>query len=49
MSGHPLYLLAFMTFIVVGGLAVWNLISTHRRQKLGRNISGPGGPNDPLR
>ena len=49
MSDHPLYWLAFLTFIVVAGFAVWNLISTRRQQKHGGNVSGPGGPNDPLR
>jgi hypothetical protein len=49
MSRHPLYWLAFLTFIVVAGFAGWNLMSTRRRQKAGDNVSGLGGPNDPLR
>ena len=45
---HPLFWLAILTFILVLGFAVWSLISTRRRQKFGKNVSGVGGPNDPI-
>ena len=48
MSVHPVYLLAFATFILVIGFLVWNLLSVRRNQKTGGNTSGIGGPNDPL-
>jgi uncharacterized membrane protein len=46
--GHPLFLLAIATFVVVGIVAVWSLTSTLRQMKHGSNVSGIGGPNDPL-
>jgi hypothetical protein len=50
MSIHPVYLLLFVTLLLVAAFAVWNLLSTRRQQKYGTdNISGPGGKNDPLR
>ena len=48
MFDHPLLWLAIATFIVVIGFLVWNLISTRRQQKHGPNVSGLGGPNDPM-
>jgi hypothetical protein len=45
---HPLFLLAFATFILFAGFLVWNLISTKQSQKTGGNTSGFGGPNDPM-
>jgi hypothetical protein len=50
MSGHPLYLLAFATFIVVLGFLFYNYISNKASQKTGGRgtSSGLGGPNDPL-
>jgi hypothetical protein len=50
MSIHPVYLLLFVTLLLVAALAAWNLLATRRQQKHGTdNISGPGGKNDPLR
>jgi hypothetical protein len=50
MSIHPVYLLLFVTLLLVAAFAAWNLLSTRRQQKHGTdNISGPGGKNDPLR
>ncbi len=46
---HPVYVLAFLTLLIVAGLALWNLWSTKRQQQPGETTSGPGGPNDPLR
>ena len=46
MSGHPLYLLVFATFLLLIGFLVWSKISTKRSQK--GKTSGLGGPNDPL-
>ncbi len=47
---HPVYLLLFVTLLLVAAFAAWNLLSTRRQQKYGTdNISGPGGKNDPLR
>lgn len=48
MSDHPLYLLAFLTFILVLGFLGWNLLSVRRNQKTGGKTSGIGGPNDPM-
>jgi hypothetical protein len=48
MSGHPLYLLAFITFLLVIGFLGWNLLSVRRNQKTGGQTSGIGGPNDPM-
>jgi hypothetical protein len=45
---HPLYILAFATFLLVIGFGVWNWISTRRHQKTGGNVSGLGGPADPM-
>ena len=45
---HPVYLLAFATFLLVIGFLVWNLLSVRRNQKTGGKTSGLGGPNDPL-
>jgi hypothetical protein len=46
---HPVYLLAFLTLLIVAAVAVWSLWSTRRQQQPGPTTSGPGGPNDPLR
>jgi len=46
MSGHPLYLLAFLTFFLVLAFFGWSKISTKRSQQ--GKTSGLGGPNDPL-
>ncbi len=46
MSGHPLYLLVFVTFLLFLGFLVWSKISTKRSQQ-GKQ-SGIGGPNDPI-
>jgi hypothetical protein len=48
MPAHPLFLLAFATFIIIAGVGVWSLVSTKRNQKTGGNTSGLGGPNDPM-
>jgi hypothetical protein len=48
MSGHPLFLLAILTFILVVAFAAWSLASTRRRHKYGENVPGVGGQNDPL-
>ncbi len=48
MFAHPVYLLAFATFILVIGFAVWNYLSAKRSQETGGKTSGIGGPNDPL-
>ncbi len=45
---HPVYILAFVTFFLLAGFLVWNLISVRRNQKTGGKTSGLGGPNDPL-
>ena len=48
MSGHPLYLLAFVTFLLVIEFLGWNLLSVKRNQQTGGKASGIGGPNDPM-
>jgi hypothetical protein len=48
MSTHPLYLLVFVTFLLVLAFLVWNLVSVRRHQKTGGKTSGIGGPNDPM-
>jgi hypothetical protein len=45
---HPLFWLAAATLIIVVAIAVWSLVSTRRQQKYGKQVSGVGGPNDPL-
>ena len=49
MPSHPLFWLAGATFLIVIAAALWNLNSTRRRQKYGRNVKGMGGEHDPLR
>ena len=44
---HPIWLLAFATFVLVAGFLIWTRMSTSRH-KFGRNPEGIGGPNDPL-
>ena len=48
MLGHPLFWLAFVTFVLVIGFAVWNYLSVKRNQETGGKTDGIGGPNDPL-
>ncbi len=48
MPAHPLFLLAFATFVIIAAVALWSLASTKRSQKTGGNTSGLGGPNDPM-
>ncbi len=45
---HPLFLLAFATFLAVIAFGVWNWMSTRRHQQTGGNVPGVGGPSDPL-
>jgi hypothetical protein len=44
---HPLFLLAFATFLLLVGFLVWNILST-RRHSFRKDVSGPGGSSDPL-
>ena len=44
---HPVYLLAFGTFVLILAFLVWNRVSTGRH-RFGRNPQGAGGVNDPL-
>ena len=44
---HPLYLLAFATFVLIVGFLVWNYLSV-KRHKFNRDVPGPGGRSDPL-
>jgi hypothetical protein len=44
---HPLWLLAFATFVLVIGFLVWTRVSTGRH-RFGANPKGIGGINDPL-
>ncbi len=48
MWAHPVWLLAIVTLVLVGAVAVWSLASVKRQQKHGPNVSGIGGPNDPM-
>ncbi len=48
MFDHPLLWLALATFIALLVILFWNLRSTRRQQKHGPNVSGMGGPNDPM-
>ena len=48
MPSHPLFWLAGATFLILLAVLIWNLISTRRRQKYGKNVKGLGGDNDPL-
>lgn len=48
---HPVYILAFVTFILVIAFLVWNLLSVRQHQKTGgrgHETTGVGGPNDPM-
>jgi hypothetical protein len=45
---HPVYTLAFVTFLLVIGFLIWNLLSVRRNQKHGDGATGIGGPNDPM-
>jgi hypothetical protein len=44
---HPLFLLAFATFVLIVGFLAWSRLSTGRH-RFGRNPSGVGGPHDPI-
>jgi hypothetical protein len=44
---HPIWLLAFVTFVLVAGFLIWTRMSTSRH-RFGRNPAGIGGVNDPL-
>jgi hypothetical protein len=44
---HPLFLLAFATFVIVVGFLAWNQISV-KRHRFGEKKTGIGGVNDPL-
>jgi hypothetical protein len=44
---HPLFLLAFGTFVLIIAFLVWNRVSA-ARHSFGRNPAGIGGVNDPL-
>ncbi|MGD0102522.1 MAG: hypothetical protein ABSC06_00615 [Rhodopila sp.] len=45
---HPVYVLAFITFLLVLAFLVWNLLSLKEHQRTGGKITGIGGPNDPM-
>ena len=44
---HPLYLLAFATFVLILGFLAWNILSV-QRHRFNKDVSGPGGSSDPL-
>ena len=44
---HPLFVLAFATFVIVAAFLVWNLVSV-KRHRFHRDVAGPGGSSDPL-
>jgi hypothetical protein len=44
---HPIWLLAFATFVLIAGFLIWTRISTSRH-RFGRNPTGIGGASDPL-
>ncbi len=41
-------ILALATFVLVVAFLLWTRASTIRHHKTGGNVSGVGGPNDPL-
>ncbi len=45
---HPLFLLAFVTFLLVLAFLGWNWLSVRRHQQTGGKGPGLGGPNDPM-
>jgi hypothetical protein len=45
---HPLTYLAFFTLLAVIAFGVWNWMSVRRHQQTGGNVSGIGGPADPM-
>jgi len=45
---HPVYVLAFITFLLVLAFLVWNLLSVKEHQRTGGKTTGIGGPNDPM-
>jgi hypothetical protein len=47
MEMHPLFLLAFATFIVVIAFLIWSRMSATRHRP-GRRQTGVGGPADPI-
>jgi hypothetical protein len=44
---HPVFILAFVTFLLLAAFLVWNVVST-RRHSFRKDVSGPGGSSDPL-
>ena len=44
---HPIFILAFVTFLLIAAFLVWNVIST-KRHKFNADVAGPGGSSDPL-
>ncbi len=48
MTGHPLFLLVFVSLFLLIAFLVWSKISTDRSIKTGGHTTGIGGPNDPL-
>jgi hypothetical protein len=44
---HPLFILAFATFVLIIGFLAWNVISV-RRHRFSQDVAGPGGSSDPL-
>ena len=49
MTTFPLFWLAVVTFLIIIAAAAWNLNSTRRRQKYGKDVHGMGGKHDPLK
>ena len=47
-ENHPLFWLAFATFLILIFYGVYNYYATKRQQKHGSDIEGIGGKNDPL-
>jgi hypothetical protein len=45
---HPLFILPVATFILLVGYLIWNYISTKRNLETGGDVSGLGGPKDPM-
>ncbi len=45
---HPVWILAFLTLVVVLAVVFWSLASIRRRQATDGKTSGIGGPNDPM-
>jgi hypothetical protein len=45
---HPIWILAFGTFVLIAGFLVWTRMSTSRHRHGPNNPSGIGGESDPL-